>query len=427
MKTQNGMATLLVTVMLLVVSLLFSLASYKNVFYQIKRTQNEVLIRQAHWTAEGGLECGFALVNDLKDVDLAKTKLSSKCKVPLNLFSMNITGSGPYLLTSESNIDLAKRLLEKKFNTAGPSTSGALKSSSDLYFNGAYTISPDPNIKESATSAKWLCTILRYKGTVDVDGNVVNQGLIEAKPPYSGFPSSGQSCKSDYQSTLGSGSWTESTLSPYKDFVYDTSFDPFKDVFTVPRSDWTKVRDSKEFKLLTGSYVTTSTGNVSYKKLSGCGGGIADAIKADYDLIWVDGTCELDNNAFTAIDNAIAGNSKIDGIILVIQDGIFSVRGAHKFPGMIYHLNISFSPNEFIWNDMASHSNYPIPAGAPLNKTSYYQSGAFMPAGGYVMDAPGQIAAFASGMNFLYNRDLIEKPLTKLRKVIWVEGSWNDI
>lgn len=54
MNSQKGMATLLVTSMLLVVSLLFSLASYKNVFYQIKRTQNEVLVRKAHWLAEGG-------------------------------------------------------------------------------------------------------------------------------------------------------------------------------------------------------------------------------------------------------------------------------------------------------------------------------------------------------------------------------------
>lgn len=60
MHKQQGMATLLVTTMVLVVSLLFSLASYKNVFYQIKRAQNEVMARKAHWLAEGGLECGFA-------------------------------------------------------------------------------------------------------------------------------------------------------------------------------------------------------------------------------------------------------------------------------------------------------------------------------------------------------------------------------
>ena len=62
MKRQRGLATLLVTVMLLVVSLIFSLSSYKNIFYQIKRTQNEVMARKAHWLAEGGLECGFSKV-----------------------------------------------------------------------------------------------------------------------------------------------------------------------------------------------------------------------------------------------------------------------------------------------------------------------------------------------------------------------------
>ena len=62
MKRQKGLTTLLVTTMLLVVSLVFSLSSYKNLFYQIKRTQNEVMARKAHWLAEGGLECGFATI-----------------------------------------------------------------------------------------------------------------------------------------------------------------------------------------------------------------------------------------------------------------------------------------------------------------------------------------------------------------------------
>ena len=63
MKSQQGMATLMITSLLLVVALLFSLASYKNLFYQIKRSQNEVLAKQAHWQAEGGLECAFSLFN----------------------------------------------------------------------------------------------------------------------------------------------------------------------------------------------------------------------------------------------------------------------------------------------------------------------------------------------------------------------------
>ncbi|HDZ9241636.1 TPA: hypothetical protein RUZ16_003302, partial [Vibrio cholerae] len=57
---QQGVATLLITSILLSVALVVTLGSYKNLFYQIKRAQNEVKARQEHWLAEGGLECGYS-------------------------------------------------------------------------------------------------------------------------------------------------------------------------------------------------------------------------------------------------------------------------------------------------------------------------------------------------------------------------------
>ncbi|GAJ71978.1 hypothetical protein JCM18904_2770 [Vibrio sp. JCM 18904] len=53
-KHQQGVATLLITSILLSVALVVTLGSYKNLFYQIKRAQNEVSSRQQHWEAEGG-------------------------------------------------------------------------------------------------------------------------------------------------------------------------------------------------------------------------------------------------------------------------------------------------------------------------------------------------------------------------------------
>lgn len=93
---QSGMTTLLITSMLLIVALLFSLASYKNLFYQIKRTQNEVLARQAHWAAEGGLECGYSLLQQLKNIDTVNSKLNIICKNKLGLNSLIIRDISPY-------------------------------------------------------------------------------------------------------------------------------------------------------------------------------------------------------------------------------------------------------------------------------------------------------------------------------------------
>ncbi|KDM91886.1 hypothetical protein [Photobacterium galatheae] len=55
----QGMATLLITSMMLSVAMVFVLSSAGTTLYQVKRAQNSVLSRQAHWLAEGGLICAF--------------------------------------------------------------------------------------------------------------------------------------------------------------------------------------------------------------------------------------------------------------------------------------------------------------------------------------------------------------------------------
>ena len=194
------------------------------------------------------------------------------------------------------------------------------------------------------------------------------------------------------------------------------------DVFNEPRNKWEDIKNRTDFYKIVG--VNNEVNNKRFQLVNGCEGEIAQAINNDFDLIWVEGSCELNN--VDVIDSAIQANKNIEGVILVIQDGIFSVDGAHKFPGMIYHLNLTFQPNSDLWSLMKSHISMPIPNSLSLDKVSYYQNGAFMPSGGYVLDAPGQISVFNTSMNFLYNKDLIEKPLDKLKKASWIQGSWHD-
>lgn len=40
------------------------------------------------------------------------------------------------------------------------------------------------------------------------------------------------------------------------------------------------------------------------------------------------------------------------------------------------------------------------------------------------MDAPGTYAVYNSSVSFSYNRDVIETPLMKLKKLKWKSGSW---
>lgn len=53
-RRSEGYITLTITSFILLAALILVMGSYKQVFFQIKRAQNEVKSRQDHWTAEGG-------------------------------------------------------------------------------------------------------------------------------------------------------------------------------------------------------------------------------------------------------------------------------------------------------------------------------------------------------------------------------------
>ncbi|CAG19123.1 hypothetical protein [Photobacterium profundum] len=430
MKSQKGMATLLITTMLLVVSLLFSLASYKNAFYQIKRTQNEVLARQAHWLAEGGLECAFAKAVSVGGVPIDFNECDT-----LGLDSLSIDSATPQIITA---IKLGAEI-KKAIRLPGSGTSGAIKSTSNIYFAGGASMYPDPG--KSAGNNKWECTALRYSNLLKVFGTIESKGLIKATPPYTGFPTTPtQSCLSSHHTTGVIGNYNiPSGLK--SDFKQHPTLKPFYDLFDVPREQWLDVMYLEEFVRVGTSLPDTKPSSASLMPLPSfngkCGAKIKDAISNKKDLIWVYGGCHLSEAELTNIDTAIANTAGVSGIILVIQDGIFSTKGSHHFKGMIFHFISSakaYSPSETDWTLTENYSNLKglvdyVPDTVPdigIADVSYYQDGSFNPAGGYVMDAPDTYAVFRSSMAFIYNRDLIEEPLKKLKKIKWLEGSWHD-
>ncbi|MFV0576337.1 MAG: hypothetical protein ACK5NC_13130 [Vibrio sp.] len=67
-SNQQGAITLFVTGLLLVTSLVMTIASYKQAHLQIKQVQNQLLARKAYWFSEGGIECAFAQISSKVEV-----------------------------------------------------------------------------------------------------------------------------------------------------------------------------------------------------------------------------------------------------------------------------------------------------------------------------------------------------------------------
>ncbi|EKM28742.1 hypothetical protein VCHENC02_5390A, partial [Vibrio harveyi] len=154
--------------------------------------------------------------------------------------------------------------------------------------------------------------------------------------PYSSFPDSPagqeQKCASTHYS------WGTSVAASKSDYRQSSDMDPFKDVFDVPRSEWFDVMsDSSLFGYvplsLNGMTLDSEADLPSPVFNDTCAEGIVSNIENGKDLIWVYGGCEINTADFTSIKNAIDNSLGGNGIILVVQDGIFSTIGTQNFKG----------------------------------------------------------------------------------------------
>ncbi|MFA0350859.1 hypothetical protein AB4486_28550, partial [Vibrio sp. 10N.222.55.C6] len=83
----------------LVTALMLTFGSYRSVFYQIKRSQNEVEARKQHWEAEGGLECGFTYIVNQK-LQSIPNNLATVCN-SYSFSSLNADFTNPEILLSQ--------------------------------------------------------------------------------------------------------------------------------------------------------------------------------------------------------------------------------------------------------------------------------------------------------------------------------------
>ncbi|WMO00059.1 hypothetical protein NI379_13050 [Vibrio parahaemolyticus] len=325
MKKQQGAAALLVVSVLLVAALMMSLGSYKSLFYQIKRANNQIEARQEHWRAEGGLECGYAI--NKADMSITpNTQDYSSCLQSTVVATQSLVDPKFYELSSSVN----NRVETFKSIEVVGRPSGAIQARSDLKLMGSYLFTPEfvePDI----------CVSVRFMTSVAMEGS-----FVTTHP-------SGKTCSSSHMTNTarsglcvsGDSNCDDSGgINDYKvkvignnqnyigdekmfehDFVHDPNLDPFEAFFGYPRSQLTQVKNG--FVVIDGSVASSSS------TVQSCVDRIASAFSVS-DKVWVVGDCDLE----TGIGTSLNASPKL----LVIENGLLSVNGADSFPGTVYQL-----------------------------------------------------------------------------------------
>ncbi|MFH0256201.1 hypothetical protein ACGRL8_03975 [Vibrio rumoiensis] len=430
---QQGAATLLMAVLLLAAALVISLASYKSVFFQIKRVQNEIEARKAHWIGEGGLECAYTKMYQDRDQSVlvsGTTYFDSDCLVPMSLTSMNIDSLGGHKYRIEPEFEHAGAPLStvsKVIDFSRNRSTGAIKTTADLFVNGSSNFNPpDPGVQ---SGSGWDCTSVRYIRNLGFRGAVVNSGF--SVMPSSDFSPSSGDCLSSSKTNSGSGLLSELK----EDFKVDPNIKPFEEVFGVASSAWESVRDNPlyDFGVIDTSSLVVPNSSVS--PATQCGQAVLNKINLGKTRIWIEGSCELfddpDSNQPQLLTDITDATQNTDGVLLLVHNGVFSIHGSGEFKGSLFHFNDSFIPVPGSWNGLIGKSTYEsitwsfYPSRVTGSEVSYIQNGSFWFTGGQMLDMNGQIAYFNNGLNFSYNSDVLDSIFGVLPPK-WLKGSWND-
>ena len=434
---QSGMTTLLITSMLLIVALLFSLASYKNLFYQIKRTQNEVLARQAHWIAEGGLECVFV---ELKQENIRPTDptFSKKCTVlaPVSELSIDyfpLTIDQPeYELISRYSNAVIKHDVSKSINYGGGGVSSTLETSGSVELSGSQHFVPNPTA--SKKDGLYKCKSIVAGGEVNYvvgDGGELHflttdsRVYIHEGGPLGTVPFT---CHSEYRSNM----YDESNKPDYivghgkfGDIIENQNVNVFKNVFGKEITEVDIVRS--EFENHPKGIVIT--GKTSGGWVINCSNKIKDAYAMGKRRIWVDGSCAITGNI-------LGGKNKPtndEAIQLVIFDGLFHIYGVSFIDGLIYqYISPSFNIKDGWLDFFNSASSINVSSGSlskevaetdGYNKYVFNVDAAIKIDGGIGIDAINRTIRINGSIIPAYNADKAGKYINVLT---WQQGSWHD-
>ncbi len=407
-KCQTGVITLLMVSMLLIVTLIVTLGTYKALFYQIKRAQNEIKARQHHWLAEGAIECAFTQFRENNLVPPIVTDCGSGQGV-IARFQPTIHGQRVFAQSHHSSVQ--KEIIVD--HTIKP---GAMQSSADLYFHSSVTFStPDPG---KLSHHGWECVALRYRNRLYASA-VDNKGVIHGNKPYASFENlMGKDCLRTHR-TIGA---SRGRLG--KDFVKDEHVSLFEQFFNVPAQQHDRVKQREQ--------VTVIEGQGADKRVNNCGRLLADHIRSGKHYLWVEGSCEIKRSEYNQLVNA---TSTTEGVLILVHDGVFSVMGkpeqgatSQPFKGVLFHFNTEFTAHPSKWQGFEADSylnHTPSVVDNSYRKfATYYQHGAFTFSGGQYFDSYGQAAVFYDSFDFRFNRDVLDNVQSHINPPRWKQGSW---
>lgn len=413
MNKQKGAAALLVVSVLLVAALMMSLGSYKSLFYQIKRANNQIEARQEHWRAEGGLECGYAI--NKADMSVTPNEQDySSCLQSTVTATQSLVDPKFYELSSSVNNRVETF---KSIEVIGRPT-GAIQARSDLKLMGSYLFTPEFVEPDTCVSVRFQTSVALEGAfvTVSPSGKTCNPTQM-TNTQRSGLCVPGDSNCDDsagiYDQKVKVIGNNQNYIGDEKmfehDFIHDPNLDPFEAFFGYPRSQLTYIKN--EFVVIDGSIATTSGSTQS------CADKIVDAFTTS-DAVWVVGDCDLESG----LGVSAAASPKL----LVVENGLLSVFGTDFFPGTVYHLFTSSV------GDMASRWTSEVSGTAQIgslsatekSKLTFFSGGSFKPVGGYVFDTPGGLSVFGAAVNLEFDSASVPNDHKTIK---WKKGSWNDL
>lgn len=406
---QQGVITLLIVSVLLVTALMLTLGSYKSVFYQIKRSQNEIKDRQAHWEAEGGIECLYAYVSadptQFSALSSASnTVLNSVCKNDLNLtqlYTEALSGDRHNIHAKSSSHHVSKQVL-----FASATGYGAIQTTADLRIRGSADIAPDAPRNANA-SGTYDCVAVRYKNLVTFQPTTSTNRLATTDPmpngPYDGFSGS---CSTTHKTSNSASSNTTTHASNFKqDYKKDPNLKPFKNYFNVEKTTANILAVKSGYDVV--SLPTVADGH-------DCADIIQTRFTATNRKLWIEGHCIIN------VPITVLGPHS-----LVVENGLFAAHGATTFQGSLYHMvdmsSADFTPAKIAdyWDGVSFKSSISSFLGT---KTIYFDNGAFHPKGGMIFDSEGGEVVLNGSYNLDYSSSNSLRNTPK--ELAWVPGGW---
>ncbi|WP_367987083.1 hypothetical protein AB2S62_10950 [Vibrio sp. NTOU-M3] len=410
---QSGAVTLVVTSILLICALVLALGSYKSVFYQIKRAQNEVKARQDYWKAEGGVECLYAYINNDPNAisslsSASNTVLSSTCKNTLGINKLynESLSSDVFAIRSETNY----QKVNKNFFYGSKTGLGAIQTTADLRLVGSVDIAPDAP-RAATSDGTYECVAVRYKGKVTFVKASSAAKLQTTAPvlngPYDGFTGD---CSMTHKTIITESRATDTHPSSFKeDYKQDNSLDPFKNYFDIEKTP-------DNIAAIKAGYTVVSLPTVTAGET--CATVMTDNLTTTSNKLWIEGHCIIKTPIALPFPSS-----------LVVENGIFSVSGSTVFGGSFYHMVNMNSPSFTdvnignYWADVDFYSDISSLLGT---RTIYFDRGAFHPKGGMNFDADSTSRRGEVVLNGSYDLDYsaASNPVPRPKELKWVAGGW---